>query len=589
MRNLNGVNGNSSIAERTFDTEFHFREREQVHHELQRSRAQLETELADARLLQRLSMELVHEDGTAGLYQKIMDAAVAIMRSQYASMQMLYPEPNSIGKLKLLASSGFSPEAQKYWEWVNHTTNSSCGAVLRAGGKRVIIPNFATCAFMQGTKELPLFLESGIFAAQSTPLYSRSGKLLGMISTHWDHIHQPSERDLSLLDILARQAADLIERNQTSEALKQSEERLRALTTATSDVLYRASADWKDVYQLDSRNFLADTGEPIKDWLQKYIHPTDHQHVTEAINEAVRTKSVFQLEHRVIKVNGTIGWTFTRAVPILDHEGKIIEWFGAASDVTNRKSLMTELEKRVEKRTKELQRSNEDLQQFAHVASHDLKEPVRKIKTFGFRLRDELIKTPNEQAKIFVEKILGAAERMSLMIEGVLTYSTCSALERKIESIDLNKVLSEIQNDLEVVIQQKGAIIRHDTLPNIAGIQVLIYQLFYNLINNSLKFAKRDQTPVITIKTNVLTSEETTYTQIEIADNGIGFEPEFNEKIFESFTRLNPQHVFDGTGLGLSLCRKIVERHYGTIHANGQKDVGAAFTITLPLRQNSYA
>src|SRR6201999_3574870 len=122
---------------------------------------------------------------------------------------------------------------------------------------------------------LPIFLEAGILAAQSTPLYSRGGKLLGMISTHWSFPHNPPQRRLDLLDILARQAADLIERTQTAEALRESEERLRALTTATNDVIYRMSPDWKEMYQLDGRNFLNDTGKPDRNWLQKYIIPED--------------------------------------------------------------------------------------------------------------------------------------------------------------------------------------------------------------------------------------------------------------------------------------------------------------------------
>jgi PAS domain S-box-containing protein len=805
--------------------------------ELQRSKNQLEEELADARLLQRLSMELVHEEGVQALYQKIMDAAVAIMRSQYASMQSLHPLPGTIGKLKLLACSGFSPEAEKYWEWVFPTTNSSCGAALRAR-KRVVIENMSTCEFMQGTDTLPLFISSGIFAAQSTPLFSRGGKLLGMITTHWDHPHKPSERDLNLLDILARQAADLIERNQTAEALRQSEERLRALTTATSDVLYRMSADWAIMYELDGRNFLNDTGEPIADWIEKYIPACDHHKVLNKITEAIHNRSVFQIEHQAIKADQTIGWVFSRAIPILDAGGNIIEWFGAASDVTERKqaedaltvaredserrkrlyetitastpdliyvfdlnyrftyaneallkmwgrnwdqsigcrllelgyepwhaemhereidevvrtkksirgevffphatlgrrsydyifvpvlneageveavagttrditelksfeealkeseakfrrfyesnmlpiafwnvdgtiyecneayarlvgcttteiangnfnwrknvapewkalneegvklaiakgefidpyemelirkdgqrtsvvagytmlegskdkgvaflldiseqkSLMNKLEKRVEERTRELQRSNEDLQQFAHVASHDLKEPVRKIKTYGYRLHDIAVKSADPKTTLYIERILGSAERMSSMIDGVLTYSLVNGAEPRIENINLNDILTDIQNDLEILISQKQATIKHDPLPNIKGVQVLIYQLFYNLINNSLKFSKANQKPLI-----LITAEsDSAYWIIKITDNGIGFEPDYNNRIFDTFTRLNSRDRYDGTGLGLSLCRKIVERHHGTIEACGKENVGAVFTIALP-------
>jgi signal transduction histidine kinase len=548
------------------------------------SKEQLEAELADARLLHRLSIELIQEDGTAGLYKKIVEAAVAIMRSQYASMQMLFPEPGNIGRLRLLASSGFSPAEEKFWEWVYYHTGSSCGAALRAQ-KRVIIPNFATCEFMQDAPTLPIFLEAGIFAAQSTPLYSRAGKLLGMISTHWRSPHDPPQRHLDLLDILARQAADLIERTQNVEALKQSEERLRALATATNDVIYRMSPDWTEMYHLDGRNFLNDTGQPISNWIQKYIPPEDQEQVISVIQQAIQTKSVFQLEHRVLRVDGTLGWTFSRAIPIINHNGNIVEWFGAASDITEKKSLLTQLEAIVDERTKELQRSNEDLQQFAHVASHDLKEPVRKIRTFGLLLKNELSSTLNENSRLFTEKILESASRMSTMIEGVLTYSSLNASEQKIEILDLNKILSDIRNDLEVLIQQKNAVIQYDKLPIIEGVQVLIYQLFYNLINNSLKFSKESEKPVITINANNIFIDGMAHSRIVVTDNGIGFDPEHNATIFAPFARLNSKSRYDGTGLGLSLSKKIVERHKGDIQANGLKNIGAIFTITLPVKQ----
>lgn len=549
------------------------------------TKEQLEAELADAKLLHRLSIELIQEDGTEGLYKKIVEAAVAIMRSQYASMQMLFPDPGKIGKLRLLASSGFSPEAEKFWEWVYFSTGSSCGAALRAQ-RRVIISDFRTDEYMQTAPTLSIFLDAGILAAQSTPLYSRSGKLLGMISTHWDHTHHPPQYRLDLLDILARQAADLIERTQTNEALRESEERLRALAIATNDVIYRMSPDWSEMYHLDGRNFLSDTGKPITGWLDKYIVAEDQEHVKAAINKAIQRKTIFQLEHRVIKADATIGWTFSRAIPIINPNDDIIEWFGAASDVTEKKAFLTQLETMVDERTKELQRSNEDLQQFAHVASHDLKEPVRKIRTFGLRLQNELSNCKDDNVRFYTDKILESAKRMSTMIEGVLNYSSLSAVDQKTEVLDLNKILADIQNDLEVLIEQKEAVIRYDELPKIEGDEVLIYQLFYNLINNSLKFSKESEKPVISISANPVNINGTDCVQIVIRDNGIGFEAEYGNTIFNPFTRLNSKAKYDGTGLGLSLSKKIVERHGGMIKADGLKNDGAIFIITLPLNQS---
>lgn len=436
------------------------------------SRGQLEEQLADAKLLQQISIELIHELGSDGLYKKIVEAAAVIMHSQYASMQMLVAENASEGKLQLLASSGFTAEAEKFWEWVYHHTGSSCGEALRSK-RRAIIPNFRTCEFMQGTPTLPIFLESGILAAQSTPLYSRNGRLLGMISTHWDHPHTPSERDLSLLDILARQAADLIDRNQITEELKKSEERLRALSS--------------------------------------------------------------------------------------------------------------ELEIKVEERTKELQRSNEDLQKFAHVASHDLKEPVRKIKTFTLRLEDELHDHSNQKIKHYTAKVLESAARMSTMIEGVLEYSSVNRLEENIGTVDLNKIIADIRVDLEVQIKDKQAEFNYTTLPSVKGVEVLLYHVFSNIISNSLKFSKNTERPVIKIDSATINLHGINNARIVVADNGIGFDSIHKGAIFNSFTRLHSKDEYDGTGLGLSLAKNIVQRHNGTIEANGEKGVGASIIITLPI------
>jgi light-regulated signal transduction histidine kinase (bacteriophytochrome) len=255
------------------------------------------------------------------------------------------------------------------------------------------------------------------------------------------------------------------------------------------------------------------------------------------------------------------------------------------------KKLAGSLDLQVKRRTIELERSNEDLQQFAHVTSHDLKEPLRKIKTFSNRLDVELSEVLPEKGKFYLNRIHDAADRMSRMIEGVLSYAMLDDTGQSMESVDLNTVLDDISNDLELLLTQKKGKIIYRELPSLQGIPVLIYQLFYNLISNSLKFSQPGLPPEITVEGKPAKGRELNdpeldpdknYVWIQVSDNGIGFKKNEAEKIFNIFHRLHGRDKYEGTGLGLSLCKKIVQRHEGKITAEGEEGKGARFNIILP-------
>ncbi|HLZ85712.1 MAG TPA: ATP-binding protein [Puia sp.] len=256
------------------------------------------------------------------------------------------------------------------------------------------------------------------------------------------------------------------------------------------------------------------------------------------------------------------------------------------------KEYAEKLEQAVRRRTQELrvlnnslERSNEDLQQFAHVASHDLKEPVRKIRTFSGRLIDEYAQLLPAEAQVFLKKIQQATARMYTMIDGVLNYSAINGSEQPIDTVDLNTVIDQVESDLELVIRDRHATIQRGSLPCIEGAPVLLQQLFYNLLNNSLKFAKDAVNPLITIESRLTEGAGKRIAELTMTDNGIGFDPGQAARIFETFVRLNTKDRYEGTGLGLSLCKKIVERHHGTITATGVLGGGATFVIRLPLTQ----
>ena len=296
--------------------------------------AELAEELAATRLLQSLSVEMAHEVDVDALYEKILDVAKTIMRSDFASMQQYYPHLGARGELKLLGFRGFNPEAAKFWTWVRADSSCTCGVAL-AARQRVIAPDVEKASYMAGTSDLASYLQTGIRAVQSTPLLSRGGELVGMISTHWKDVHEPSERDLRLLDILARLAADLIERKTQDEELRRREERLRTLTQLLTDVPWQARADgafaqlqpaWEN-YTGQSWDAHAGHG-----WFEA-IHSEDRDGVQASWAAACFAAQPYEYRARLWHAQSSqYRQVVIRATPIRNEDGSLREWVGACTE-----------------------------------------------------------------------------------------------------------------------------------------------------------------------------------------------------------------------------------------------------------------
>jgi PAS domain S-box-containing protein len=240
----------------------------------------------------------------------------------------------------------------------------------------------------------------------------------------------------------------------------------------------------------------------------------------------------------------------------------------------------------------DLERSNAELEQYAYVASHDLQEPLRKIRSFGSYLQDTEAGKLDEKGRQLLDKIMNSAERMSSLIKDILSFSSLKK-QSDFVPVDLNEIVKSVQQDLDLLITQKKASIQSENLPTIEAIPLQMTQLFYNLINNSLKFAKDNKPPLIKISCRVVNGEEkkpsqakqVRYYEIVLSDNGIGFGTEHSQQIFNLFKRLNHRQLYSGSGIGLSLCKKVVENHNGEIIAKGKENEGAAFHILLPEKQ----
>jgi PAS domain S-box-containing protein len=412
-------------------------------------------------------------------------------------------------------------------------------------------------------------------------------------TVYLNFIYEPLRNEYNEVTGIIAVGVDVSEQVIARKKIEQSQKELIEMANAVPQLVWVANAKGEITYYNNRIAEFAGAGQAGDgQWYwADLIHPDDLEATEKAWSTAIQNGSIYQIEHRVQMKDGSYKWFLSRTLPHKDEEGNIIKWFGTATDIHASKEQATILEEEVKKRTAELkelntslQQSNQELQQFAHVASHDLKEPLRKIRTFTGRLAHDPENLFSEKSKTYLEKINTATDRMSAMIEGVLNYSVLNANEQCIEPVDLNEILKNIEADLELLIAEKEARLQYEKLPVIEGSSVLLYQLFYNMVNNSLKFSRPGTPPLIRI--TATEDNDKARTRIRIDDNGIGFEQEYAERIFESFTRLNSKDQFEGTGLGLSLCKRIAERHGGHIQAEGRPGVGARFIITLPLTQS---
>jgi len=383
-------------------------------------------------------------------------------------------------------------------------------------------------------------------------------------------------------------ARDMTGQQQAQEQLRIYEERSRiALESAGM-----ASWDWNIQQDLISWNenhysilgIKAENQKIDTHFFIQFVHPEDQARVLTMLQEAVENAGEFRDEFRIIKADNQAElWMKGYGSTVNSEDGRAVRMVGVMFDITEQKQFTEELTRQVKERTIELERSNDDLRQFAHVASHDLKEPVRKIRTFNNRILEEFSDVIPEDVRSYLMRIEIAAARMYAMIDGVLHYSKLGSEEEELEVIDLNEIIMAIRTDLEILIESKSATIVSEKLPFIKAHSTLIYQLFYNIILNSLKFAKTSEPSQIKIVALIENQQKGRFCKIKIQDNGIGFRPEQSQTIFNTFTRLNAADKYEGSGIGLALCKKIIERYHGTISAEGEPGVGATFTILLPI------
>lgn len=452
------------------------------------------------------------------------------------------------------------------------------------------------------TRDIPIIFLS---AANIEKKFITKGYKSGGI----DYVTKPVDPDILLLKIktfyrLYEQRNELnkiqmtlreeiVVREKAEEALNSTVNELHSILEALPQIAFTSGPDgtiefvnehWYQYAPDKSRFPETNDRHSLKDeWLQTIKNG-------EPVEMEVCIRHLTSMHHR---------YHLLRALPVKDTDGNITKWVGTLTDIHLQKQTNEVLEHKVIERTKELQKSNEELesrnhelQQFTSVASHDLKEPLRKIQVFSSIVKNKLVEEDYHNLELYIQRIINSGERMSNLINDLLSYSRLS-VSSLFGPCNLNEIVGDIISDLEINIIEKYAAVNISDLPVIEAIPGQIRQLFQNIISNALKFSRNDVHPVIDInsefvsekKFNAPVDKNGKFCRITIQDNGIGFDEQYLEKIFTLFQRLNSKEAYEGTGIGLAIAKKIVERHNGVITAKSRENEGATFIIVLPLKQ----
>ncbi len=430
-------------------------------------------------------------------------------------------------------------------------------------------------------------LNTYYFNYSFTPLFDSNGKVYGVMNT----------------------AADVTDLNVAKKALEESERNFRTMILQAP--LAMCMLRGRDlVVEIANQAMIEIWGKPREAVMNRPIFEAlpdaTRQGLEELISKAFEGHSVVERERELKLVRfGKEETVFLDFVyePHRDGNGNVIGILAVAVDVTEKVNARRKIEDIVRERTLELelanlhlQKSNAELEQFAYIASHDLQEPLRKISMFTGMLETALGHV-DEKAKYHIDRIENAANRMTNLISDILGYSQLARKTEVFKKVKLEKVLDEAIGDFDIVMEEKKGRITRGDLPVIDAIPSQMLQLFNNLISNSLKYSRPGVPPEIRVEAELLDADQTElhslprsskgYVKMVFSDNGIGFPQAYAERIFQIFQRLHGKQQFQGTGIGLAMCRKIAENHNGLIFAKGDEELGAEFTVILPISQSN--
>ncbi|OYQ46507.1 hypothetical protein CHU92_01385 [Flavobacterium cyanobacteriorum] len=431
-------------------------------------------------------------------------------------------------------------------------------------------------------------------------MFSRKGK---KVIKYFNSVYQPLVENKTITGVIAV-VNEVTEQYLAKQVKEKKDEQLKTILETMPHITYHTDACGNVKYY--NQRYAEYTGQSIEEakegaW-KDAIHPDMLEDVQKCWENAME-KGEEYINSFLLKrgYDNTYRWHIARTVPLRDETGTITEWVGTLTDIHEQKIFAQKLEAMVYERTQELnfanlvlerknmelEQTNKEMESFSYIASHDLQEPLRKIRTFI----NMIVEKGTGNLDLYLSKIDSSAERMSQLINAVLIYSRLSSGPAYNEHVDLNAVLKQVLIDFELVIEEKNVTIKSGQLPSLNANPLQMSQLFSNLIGNSIKYCKNKPQIIITAK-EILGYEipgyngsntGQKYAELRFSDNGIGFEEQHSGQIFKLFQRLHGKTEYSGTGIGLSICKKIVDQHNGFIMAESVPGEGATFVVYLPL------
>ncbi|HZY82277.1 MAG TPA: PAS domain S-box protein [Cyclobacteriaceae bacterium] len=403
-------------------------------------------------------------------------------------------------------------------------------------------------------------------------------------------------------DALRTYAEELEVKN---EELRLSEERYHKMISEVQDyaiILLSKNGDIED-WNAGAQFIKGYTAPEIigKNFRLFYTEEDREKKVPEMLIDLATQNGRAQHEGWRVRKDGTKFWGSVTISAIHGNHDNVIGFTKVTRDLTEKKIAEDNLKRKnveLEEMNKELNTMNKELSSFAYISSHDLQEPLRKIQTFSSRIMEVDEGKLSQKGIDYFNRIQNAAQRMRLLIDDLLSYSRANTAERKYEKTDLNKIIKDVLEDLENIIDEKKAVVECGSMPVMDVIPFQFHQLLLNLLSNSLKFIRPNSTPYILIRSSTVPANKVPglqkkvselYHHISVADNGIGFNQDYSQRIFDVFQRLHGREEYPGTGIGLAICKKIVENHYGTIAAEAKPGSGATFHIYIPMELPTYA